>query len=133
LIEGASEGAGIGTRFLGHVERCSVVLHLIDGTFEDVSGAYRTIRRELELYGHGLADKPEIVGLNKIDAVDPKTINDKCAALRCAARGAQVLPLSGATGAAVREVLDAVLAALATMRSAKDDVSAETRSLASTS
>ena len=133
LIEGASEGAGVGTRFLGHVERCSVVLHLIDGTFEDVGGAYRTIRRELELYGHGLAGKPEIVGLNKIDAVDPKTINAKCAALRCAALGAQVLPLSGATGAAVREVLDAVFVALATMRSAKDDVSAENRSLAYTS
>jgi GTP-binding protein len=133
LIEGASEGVGIGTRFLGHVERCSVVLHLVDGTFEDVSGAYLTIRRELELYGHGLAGKPEIVGLNKIDTLDPKTINAKCAALRRAARGALVLPLSGATGAKVREVLDAVLAALAARRSTKDDVSAAARSLAYTS
>ena len=70
LIEGASEGVGIGTRFLGHVERCAVILHLIDGTIEDVVDAYRTIRRELAAYGHGLADKPEIVGLNKIDALD---------------------------------------------------------------
>src|SRR5216110_3035222 len=70
LIEGASEGAGLGTRFLGHVERCAVILHLIDGTEEDVVGAYRTIRHELADYGHGLAHKPEIVSLNKIDAID---------------------------------------------------------------
>ena len=71
LIEGASEGAGLGDRFLGHVERCAVVLHLIDGTEEDVVGAYRTIRDELAGYGNGLAEKPEIIGLNKIDAIDP--------------------------------------------------------------
>jgi GTP-binding protein len=133
LIEGASDGAGIGTRFLGHVERCSVVLHLVDGTLEDVAGAYRTIRRELASYGHGLADKPEIVGLNKIDALDPKTMNARCSALRRAARGARVLPFSGATGAAVREVLEVVLAALTATRPTQDDVSAETRSLAYTS
>ncbi len=72
LIEGASEGVGIGTRFLGHVERCAVILHLIDGTEDDVAGAYRAIRQELAAYGHGLTDKPEIVGLNKIDAVDAR-------------------------------------------------------------
>ncbi len=72
LIEHASEGAGIGTRFLGHVERCALILHLVDGTLDDVAAAYRTIRRELAAYGHGLADKPEIVGLNKIDALDPE-------------------------------------------------------------
>ena len=77
LIEGASEGAGLGTRFLGHVERCAVVLHLIDGTEEDVVGAYRTIRAELAGYGHGLADKPEIVGLNKIDAIDPAEVEQE--------------------------------------------------------
>src|SRR5690348_10774346 len=69
LIEGASEGAGLGHRFLGHVERCSVILHLIDGTEDDVVGNWRTIRRELDAYGHGLAGKPEIIGLNKADAV----------------------------------------------------------------
>jgi GTP-binding protein len=74
LIEGASEGSGLGTRFLGHVERCAVILHLIDGTEDDVVGAYRTIRRELADYGHGLADKPEIVGLNKIDAIAPAEV-----------------------------------------------------------
>src|SRR5690349_23921026 len=78
LIEGASGGAGIGTRFLGHVERCAVILHLVDGTLEDVAGAYRTIRRELAHYGHGLAEKAEIVGLNKSDSLDPETLDKKC-------------------------------------------------------
>jgi GTPase len=131
LIEGASEGAGIGTRFLGHVERCAVILHLVDGTLEDVAGAYRTIRHELEFYGHGLSGKPEIVGLNKIDAVDQAAARAKCAALRRAAgHGTPVLPVSGATGAAVSEALEAVLAALAATRVGKDDAGAETKSLA---
>src|SRR5207244_12351256 len=77
LIEGASEGAGLGTRFLGHVERCAVILHLVDGTEDDVAGAYRMIRQELADYGHGLAGKPEIVGLNKIDAIDPAEVETK--------------------------------------------------------
>jgi GTPase len=119
LIEGASEGAGIGTRFLGHVERCAVILHLVDGTLEDVAGAYRTIRRELSLYGHGLADKPEIVGLNKIDAIDPRAASTKCAELgRVTGRGTPVLPVSGATGAGVPEVLEAVRAAITAARQA---------------
>src|SRR4030081_705083 len=71
LIEGAHEGAGLGDRFLGHVERCRVLLHLIDGTLEDCGEAYKTVRAELEAYDHGLRDKPEIVALNKSDAVDP--------------------------------------------------------------
>src|SRR5438128_6359300 len=99
LIEGASEGAGIGTRFLGHVERCAVILHLVDGTLPDVVGAYRTIRDELALYGHGLAEKPEIVGLNKIDALDPQTASEKCRELQHAmTRGAQVMALPGPPG-----------------------------------
>src|SRR6266478_1137164 len=119
LIEGASEGAGIGTRFLGHVERCAVILHLVDGTLDDVAAAYRTIRQELVLYGHGLAEKPEIVGLNKIDALDPGAVRAKGAALRRAAgRGTPVLPLSGATGAGVAEALDATFA---TLRAARAD------------
>jgi GTP-binding protein len=69
LIEGAHAGAGLGTRFLGHVERCSVLLHLVDATSEDVVGAYRTVRRELEAYGAGLARKPQILALSKCDAV----------------------------------------------------------------
>jgi len=128
LIEGASEGAGIGTRFLGHVERCAVILHLVDGTLEDVAAAYRTIRQELVHYGHGLAEKPEIVGLNKIDALDPGAVRAKSAALRrTAGRGTSVLRLSGATGAGVPEVLDATFATLTAAR-APDD--AETKSLA---
>ena len=131
LIEGASEGAGIGTRFLGHVERCAVILHLVDGTLEDVAAAYRTIRQELVLYGHGLVDKPEIVGLNKIDALDPTVVRAKCGQLRHAAgRGTPVLPLSGATGAGVPEALDATFATLTAAR-AQDD--AETKSLATAS
>ena len=69
LIEGAHEGAGLGDRFLGHVERCRVLLHLVDGTSEDVAAAYRTVRNELESYGEGLAEKPEIVALSKSDAM----------------------------------------------------------------
>ena len=130
LIEGASDGAGIGTRFLGHVERCSVILHLVDGTLEDVAGAHRTIRQELELYGHGLAKKPEIVGLNKTDALDPGAVRVKLRELRRAGRrGTAVLPLSGATGIGVPEMLEAVLRALAAARAAKHEAGAVTRSL----
>jgi GTP-binding protein len=113
LIEGASEGAGLGTRFLGHVERCAVILHLIDGTEEDVVGAYRTVRNELRSYGHGLAGKPELVGLNKIDAIEPAEAARKCRALaRAAGRGATVRPLSGVSGAGVPEVVGALFAAI---------------------
>jgi GTP-binding protein len=117
LIEGASDGAGLGTRFLGHVERCAVILHLIDGTEADIVGAYRTIRRELKEYGHGLAGKKEIIGLNKIDAIDPDEVTRKCRALaRIAGRGATVLPLSGVSGAGVSEVVGALFAAIETER-----------------
>ncbi len=109
LIEGAHEGAGLGTRFLGHMERCAVLLHLVDGTLEDVAGAYRTIRAELAAYGHGLTAKPEIVGLNKSDAIGPREISAKTAAL-AAAGAAPVMALSGVTGAGVTEVLRALKA-----------------------
>ncbi len=130
LIEGASEGAGIGTRFLGHVERCAVVLHLVDGTLDDVVGAYRTIREELARYGHGLAEKAEIVGLNKSDALDREAIAANCRQLQRAVRpGTQVHPLSGATGAGVPEVIAAVLAALSTERAGQDQTAVEASSL----
>ena len=117
LIEGASEGAGLGTRFLGHVERCVVILHLIDGTADDVVATYRTIRHELKDYGHGLADKPEIVGLNKIDAIDPAKVQQKCRALaRVARRGSAVVPLSGVGGAGIPAVLGALIAAIEAAR-----------------
>ncbi|HXC14147.1 MAG TPA: GTPase ObgE [Stellaceae bacterium] len=117
LIEGASEGVGVGTRFLGHVERCAAILHLVDGTLEDVAGAYRAIRQELAHYGHGLVGKPEIVGLNKTDALAPETVTAKLRKLRRAAgRGVEVLPLSGVSGAGVPEVLAALVGALAQRR-----------------
>ncbi|MBR1648633.1 MAG: GTPase ObgE [Alphaproteobacteria bacterium] len=81
LIEGAHEGIGLGDRFLKHVERCEAFLHLIDGTSEDVAQNYKTIRRELELYNPQLLQKPEVVVLNKCDALDEKTIKEKLAAL----------------------------------------------------
>ena len=94
-----------------------MVLHLIDGTEEDVVGAYRTIRHELRSYGHGLTGKQEVIGLNKIDAIDPDEAKRKCRALaRAAGRGAIVLPLSGVRGAGVTEVVGALFAAIDTAR-----------------
>jgi len=103
LIEGASEGSGLGHRFLGHAERCAVILHLIDGTQADVVGAYRTIRAELEAYGHGLAEKPEIVGLNKADAIPPDAVAKLRRKLIHASKRT-VLVLSGVSGKGVPEV-----------------------------
>lgn len=111
LIEGASEGAGLGDRFLGHVERCGVLVHLVDGTQDDVAGAYRTIRAELEAYGGGLAEKEEILALNKIDALDPETLKAQTQALEKAS-GGTVLTISGATGLNVEKVLYGVLEVL---------------------
>ncbi|MFO1028826.1 MAG: GTPase ObgE [Acetobacteraceae bacterium] len=107
LIEGAHEGAGLGDRFLGHVERCAVLLHLIDGAAGNVVDAWRTIRGELDAYGHGLADKPEIIGLNKSDAMTPREASARLAALRKAS-GRPVYLLSGASGQGVPEVLRAL-------------------------
>jgi GTP-binding protein len=104
LIEGASEGAGLGTRFLGHVERTAVLIHLVDATQEDVPLAWRTVRHELEAYGADLADKPEILALNKIDALDPETIEAKAAELEAAA-GVAPRRVSGVAGMGVRELL----------------------------
>src|SRR5215472_6950861 len=86
LIEGAHEGIGLGDRFLGHVERCRVLLHLVDGTGEDASAAYKTIRAELAAYGHELADKPEIVALSKLDALGADAIKQQVTRLKRAAK-----------------------------------------------
>src|SRR5204862_4083035 len=86
LIEGAHEGAGLGTRFLGHVERCRALLHLVDGTQDDVADAYKTVRAELRAYGGTLARKKEIVALNKTDAMTAEDIDAKPAALAQASR-----------------------------------------------
>ncbi|MHA1108438.1 MAG: GTPase ObgE [Alphaproteobacteria bacterium] len=104
LIEGAHTGAGLGDRFLGHVERCGVLLHLIDGGSDDVVAAWRTVRGEIEAYGHDLADKVEIIALNKIDTLTPEETGDKLAAL-AAASGGTVIAMSGVTGDGVKEAL----------------------------
>jgi GTPase len=108
LIEGAHLGSGLGTRFLGHVERCSVLLHLVDATREDVAAAYRTVRAELKAYGAGLARKKEIIALSKCDAVDGDLLAAKVAALTRAARKKPLL-----VSAVARQGLNEVLGALA--------------------
>jgi GTPase len=108
LIEGAHEGVGLGDRFLGHTERCNVLLHLVDGTVEDAGEAYRTVRGELEAYGQGLADKPEIVALSKVDAMTPEAIKAQAAKLKKACKKTPLL-LSSASREGVTEVLRALL------------------------
>jgi GTP-binding protein len=108
LIEGAHEGSGLGDRFLGHVERCRVILHLVDGTGEHAGKAYETVRTELEAYGGGLAGKAEVVALNKADALTPETLKQQVARLKRAA-GRAPLVVSAATGAGVPEVLRALI------------------------
>jgi GTP-binding protein len=115
LIEGASEGAGLGDRFLGHIERCAVLLHLVDGTQADPAGAYRTVRAELEGYGGGLVDKPEIVALNKTDAMTPQARASRVKALTRAV-GKPVLVISGATGEGVPDAVRALSTTIAEAR-----------------
>ena len=107
LIEGAHEGIGLGDRFLGHVERCGALLHLVDGTGEDVAAAYKTVQDELAAYGQDLANKTQIVGLNKADALDESAIDEAREALR-AAGAANILVLSGATGTGVPAIMRAL-------------------------
>jgi GTP-binding protein len=104
LIEGANEGVGLGTRFLGHVERCHVLLHLVDINDEDVAASYQTIRDELEAYGNELSSKPEMVALSKCDTVDDETYHQKARELG-AASGKAPLRLSAVSGLGVRETL----------------------------
>jgi GTP-binding protein len=111
LIEGAHAGAGLGDRFLGHIERCRVLLHLVDGTTEDAGQAYTTVRGELDAYGHGLAGKPEIVALSKADALTPDQINEQVARLKRAAKRAPLV-LSAHSGQGVDEALRALLKAI---------------------
>jgi GTP-binding protein len=115
LIEGAAEGAGLGTRFLGHVERCKALLHLVDGSAADPARAYRTIRRELAEYGHGLEDRPELVALNKADAMTPQARTARVKALSRAA-GKPVMLISGASGEGVPELLRALADMIAAAR-----------------
>src|SRR6201998_4407720 len=108
LIEGAHEGAGLGDRFLGHVERCRVLLHLVDATCEHAGKTYKTVRDELTAYGQGLAAKREIVALNKIDAVTPEELKKQKDRLKRAAKKMPLL-LSGATGEGVQDALRALV------------------------
>lgn len=107
LIEGAHEGHGLGDRFLGHTERCKVLLHLIDGTQEDIVSAYKTIEHELHEYGMGLTEKPRIIGLNKCDALTP---DDVAAKIQCLKQATpfEIFTLSGVSGHGVRETLQAL-------------------------
>ena len=107
LIEGANEGAGLGTRFLGHVERCAVLLHLVDGTQDDVAEAYRTVRREIRAYSPELAKRKELVALTKSDALTPAAIEEKSAALTKVARK-KPLVLSAVAGHGMKEALYAI-------------------------
>ncbi len=111
LIQGAAEGAGIGDRFLGHIERCRVLLHLVDANDRDVAESYRIVRDELENYGEGLTDKKVIVALNKIDMLDPELIAALSAEL-AEASGAEVMAISGASGAGIEAVLDQLIEAI---------------------
>ena len=107
LIEGAHEGVGLGDRFLGHAERCASILHLIDGTGDNIAKTYKTIRAELEAYGHGLDEKPEIVALNKVDAIPERDLAKKRAALEKAC-GHKVHVISGVSGEGINTVLRAM-------------------------
>ena len=124
LIEGASEGAGLGDRFLGHVERCRVLLHLVEGTSEHAGKAYKIVRGELEAYGHGLAEKPEIVALSKADALDPDTLKEQVARLKRAAKRAPLV-LSSASGQGVQEALRALLSVVDAERAGTSAATAE--------
>jgi GTP-binding protein len=107
LIEGAHEGTGLGDRFLGHTERCRVLLHLVDGTIEDAGTAYRTVRAELDAYGQGLSKKPEIVALSKADTMTPELIKAQSAKLKKACRKTPLV-LSAQSGEGVQETLRAL-------------------------
>ena len=124
LIEGAHEGTGLGDRFLGHTERCRVLLHLVDGTSENAGAAYRTVRAELEAYGQGLIEKPEIVALSKADAMTPEAIKLQSAKLKKVSHKTPLI-LSSASGQGVTEVLRALFKVIdddrASLREARND------------
>ncbi len=123
LIEGAHEGAGLGDRFLGHVERCAVLLHLVDGAAGDVVAAWRTVRAELAEYGGGLAAKPEVLALNKADAMSAREASARRAAL-ARASGQEVHLLSAVTGQGVPELLRVLWPMVAEARAARAAIAA---------
>jgi GTP-binding protein len=125
LIEGAHEGVGLGDRFLGHVERCRVLLHLIDATCEHAGKAYKVVRGELDAYGHDLADKPEIVALNKTDAVTPEHLKQQIARLKRAAKKTP-LQISAVTRQGVPEALRALMKVIDAARTEDTDNASDT-------
>jgi GTP-binding protein len=134
LIEGAHEGAGLGDRFLGHVERCGVLIHLVDGTQENVAGAYKTVRRELALYDGELAGKRELVALNKCDALSEDEIAEKTRKLARAAKitkksGGKVFAISGAAGSGITELLRRAFAVIDEERAAAAQREEETETI----
>jgi GTPase len=111
LIEGAAEGAGVGDRFLGHVERTRILLHLVDASADDPVGAWRIVRGELDSYGAGLSDKPELIALTKIDLIDDKA-RAKVAKALAKSSGATVFAVSAPLGEGLEPLLDAVIQGL---------------------
>jgi GTPase len=124
LIENAHEGVGLGDRFLGHIERCRVLLHLVDSTGEHAGKDYKTVRHELESYGHGITDKVEIVALNKADALSPEQLKEQVARLKRAAKKPPLV-LSGVSRQGVPEVLRALLTVIEGERAAEAPEPAE--------
>jgi GTPase len=124
LIEGAHDGAGLGDRFLGHVERCRVLLHLVDATSEDVATDYKTIRRELKAYGNGIEKKKEIIALSKCDALDEATLAERRDILKKAARKTPLV-LSAVSGQGVKEALYALAREISRADAADEDENAD--------
>ncbi len=121
LIEGAADGAGIGDRFLGHIERCRVLLHLVDATENDPAAAYETVRGELDEYGEGLAEKQELVALTKTDSLDEELIAAQKAELE-AVTGNDVFAVSAITGAGMQDLMDRLSGlAVSARKIARDD------------
>ncbi len=120
LIDGASEGAGLGTRFLGHVERCPILVHLIDGTQEDVVACYQTVRHELAQYGADLSEKVELLTLNKCDSLLDEEIDEKVAQL-AEVTGKSVSVISGVAGTGVPELVNRIFAEIEKLRAAAEE------------
>lgn len=126
VIEGAHEGAGLGLDFLRHIERTAVLLHIIDGTTEDVEAAYRTVRREMELYGHGLADRPEVVAINKldVDAARERLADTRAALSRLGVK--EIFEISAGLEEGLAPLTEALFARVRQLREEQEEAAVET-------